>query len=79
MMQNSRKTLGFKKNMVYKFPLWGGNPIQPVAYVVSAAQETGLNLTWQETPKTGVLHTSGSRKFCKRGSNFDNVFIPPNL
>ena len=34
MLQNPRKTLGFKKNMVYKIPPGGGevNHIQPVAY-----------------------------------------------
>ena len=35
MLQNPCKTLGFKKNMVYKIPLGGGgevNHIQPVAY-----------------------------------------------
>ena len=33
MLQNPCKTLGFKKNMVYKFPLGGEvNHIQPVAY-----------------------------------------------
>ena len=33
MLQNPRKTLGFKKNMVYKIPTGGGevNHIQPVA------------------------------------------------
>ena len=34
MLQNPCKTLGFKKNMVYKIPPGGGgvNHIQPVAY-----------------------------------------------
>ena len=33
MLQNPRKTLGFKKNMVYKIPPGGEvNHIQPVAY-----------------------------------------------
>ena len=34
MLQNPCKTFGFKKNMVYKIPLLGGevNHIQPVAY-----------------------------------------------
>ena len=34
MLKNPRKTLGFKKNMVYKIPPGGGevNHIQPVAY-----------------------------------------------
>ena len=34
MLQNACKTLGFKKNMVYKIPPGGGevNHIQPVAY-----------------------------------------------
>ena len=33
MLQNPRKTLGFKKNMVYKIPPGGEvNYIQPVAY-----------------------------------------------
>ena len=39
MLQNPRKTLGFKKNMVYKIPPGGGggevNHIQPVAYMLS--------------------------------------------
>ena len=37
MLQNPCKTLGFKKNMVYKIPPGGGgevNHIQPVAYGV---------------------------------------------
>ena len=35
MLQNPCKTLGFKKNMVYKIPLGGEvNHIQPVAYYV---------------------------------------------
>ena len=37
MLQNPCKTLGFKKNMVYKIPPGGGgevNYIQPVAYCV---------------------------------------------
>ena len=35
MLQNPRKTLGFKKNMVYKIPPGGVevNHIQPVAYL----------------------------------------------
>ena len=38
MLQNPCKTLGFKKNMVYKIPPGGGgggevNHIQPVAYM----------------------------------------------
>ena len=35
MLQNPHKTLGFKKNMVYKIPPGGGevNHIQPVAYI----------------------------------------------
>ena len=37
MLQNPRKTLGFKKNMVYKIPPGGGevNHIQPVAYIMN--------------------------------------------
>ena len=36
MLQNARKTLGFKKNMVFEIPPGGGevNHIQPVAYTV---------------------------------------------
>ena len=35
MLQNPCKTLGFKKNMVYKIPPGGEvNHIQPVAYLV---------------------------------------------
>ena len=36
MLQNARKTLGFKKNMVFEIPTGGGevNHIQPVAYYV---------------------------------------------
>ena len=35
MLQNPRKTLTFKKNMVYKIPPGGEvNHIQPVAYLV---------------------------------------------
>ena len=35
MLQNPRKTFGFKKNMVYKIPPGEGevNHIQPVAYM----------------------------------------------
>ena len=36
MLQNASKTFGFKKNMVYEIPPWGGgevNHIQPVAYL----------------------------------------------
>ena len=71
MLQNPCKTLGFKKNMVYKIPPGGGevNHIQPVAYIicklatgkilffllVSVAEETGLKLVLSETPKTGFL------------------------
>ena len=37
MLQNPRKTLGFKKNMVDKIPLGGEvNHIQPVAYYLNA-------------------------------------------
>ena len=36
MLQNPCKTLGFKKNMVYKIPPGGEvNHIQPVAYMLS--------------------------------------------
>ena len=36
MLQNPCKTLGFKKNMVYKIPPGGEvNHIQPVAYIFS--------------------------------------------
>ena len=40
MLQNPRKTLGLKKNMVYKVPPGGGgggevNHIQPVAYILN--------------------------------------------
>ena len=43
MLQNPRKTLGFKKNMVYKIPPGGGgggevNHIQPVAYNFNVSQ-----------------------------------------
>ena len=35
MLQNTCKTLGFKKNMVYKIPPGGEvNHIQPVAYIL---------------------------------------------
>ena len=37
MLQNPCKTLGFKKNMVYKIPPGGEvNHIQPVAYMCSS-------------------------------------------
>ena len=39
MLQNPCKTLGFKKNMVYKIPPGGEvNHIQPVAYCVTKEQ-----------------------------------------
>ena len=43
MLQNPRKTLGFKKNMVYKIPPGGGgvNHIQPVAYNVGISDHWG--------------------------------------
>ena len=31
MLQNPRKTLGFKKNMVYKIPPWGGGKPYPAS------------------------------------------------
>ena len=41
MLQNPRKTLGFKKNMVYKNPPGGEvNHIQPVAYFVLSEVST---------------------------------------
>ena len=41
MLQNPCKTLGFKKNMVYKIPPGGEvNHIQPVAYIVLCLNET---------------------------------------
>ena len=48
MLQNPCKTLGFKKNMVYKIPPGGGevNHIQPVAYIVT--KQKCLNKLIQE-------------------------------
>ena len=46
MLQNSCKTLGYKKKMVYKIPPGGGgggvNHIQPVAYMKTVCQSTRL-------------------------------------
>ena len=43
MLQNPRKTLGFKKNMVYKIPPGGGGKPYPAS---------GLNQSGHENPKT---------------------------
>ena len=39
MLQNACKTLGFKKNMVYKFPLGGGKPY-PASSLFSPEKQT---------------------------------------
>ena len=44
MLQNPCKTLGFKKNMVYKIPLGEVNHIQPVAYVVLTLSSNYISL-----------------------------------
>ena len=37
MLQNPRKTLGFKKNMVYKIPPWGGGKPYPASGLIVLA------------------------------------------
>ena len=47
MLQNPRKTLGFKKNMVYKIPPGGEvNHIQPVAYWFVCITMIVIGLAW---------------------------------
>ena len=47
MLQNSRKTLGLKKIMVYKIPPGGEvNHIQPVAYKLSILLPEGLKFIY---------------------------------
>ena len=56
MLQNPCKTLGFKKNMVYKIPPGGGggevNHIQPVAYT------TLLEISCQGSNHKRAVHFS---------------------
>ena len=42
MLQNPRKTLGFKKNMVYKIPPGGGGKPYPASGLISG-QASGYN------------------------------------
>ena len=54
MLQNPFKTLGYKKNMVYKIPPGGEvNHIQPVAYVFCAAELkiSSMQLLLQRGPR----------------------------
>ena len=47
MLQNPRKTLGFKKNMVYKIPPGGEvNHIQPVAYIQFIIYKAVKHMYW---------------------------------
>ena len=52
MLQNACKTLGFKKNMVYKMPPWGGkaNHIQPLAYTVCQVACSKFNQVVEANP-----------------------------
>ena len=54
MLQNPCKTLGFKKNMVYKIPPGGGevNHIQPVAY-------NNMDPQWRSKNAEKVKHIKG--------------------
>ena len=48
MLQNVRKTIGFKKNMVYKIPPGGKvNHICPAAYVSLAKEAMMRKFIWQ--------------------------------
>ena len=55
MLQNPCKTLGFKKNMVYKIPPGGEvNHIQPVAYMTSCSN---VNLEKKSLKRANHQHT----------------------
>ena len=71
MLQNSSKTLGFKKNMVYKIPPGGGgvNHIQPVASVVKDINVIYKNnetilISTLKVPKKMHLKMSSAEVFC---------------
>ena len=74
MLQNPCKTLGFKKNMVYKIPPGGEvNHIQPVAYKVSPKKTVldviaSLTLCIRETPKRVLLQTVKTQMKCSISS-----------
>ena len=54
MLQNPCKTLGFKKNMVYKIPPGGEvNHIQPVAYHI---QNAYLNMSVNESREHNLYY-----------------------
>ena len=58
MLQNPRKTLGFKKNMVYKIPPGGEvNHIQPVAYCISISKLKMLTFYFTILIETKFLTT----------------------
>ena len=44
MLQNPRKTLGFKKNMVYKIPPGGGGKPYPASGLLSVNKHTNTQL-----------------------------------
>ena len=65
MLQNPCKTLGFKKNMVYKIPPGGEvNHIQPVAYMLSLCNKRCLR--WEHVGPQ-LTKCSGSAQFIIEG------------
>ena len=54
MLQNPRKTLGFKKNMVYKIPPGGGGKPYPASGLLSAVLSDPLLLSNKER-SSGIL------------------------
>ena len=89
MLQNPCKTLGFKKNMVYKIPPGGGgvrnrvrvrvrvSHIQPVAYKTTFTRGTLKLRIFYDTPNTYVL---GAKLYKISNSysispNFDSLWL----
>ena len=54
MLQNPRKTLGFKKNMVYKIPPGGGGKPYPASGLIYRASPNGEEA--DEMPQNASSH-----------------------
>ena len=67
MLQNSRKTLGFKKNMVYKIPPGGGGKPYPASGLLATELSIATGDKWQS--KTLFLSI-----FYPRSSIVENFF-----
>ena len=78
MLQNPCKTLGFKKNMVYKIPPGGEvNHIQPVAY--RQGQRANRLVKPGIEPATPDYKASGNYLLVYHGDSYSKLLSAANL